>query len=161
MRFQVGDGIANYIGQLERVSRATDEMVGRAVYEGADIIADEVRKNIENLPVSDAAGNSAEKVSGLRTIQKKGLLDGLGIARKQTSMGYVHVKVGFDGYNGLKTGIYKAKGQPNAMIARTFESGNSFTKKTPFVAPAVRDKREAAERKMAEVIDREISKLIR
>lgn len=160
MKLTVGKGIDNYISELERISNATDDMIGKAVYAGADIIADEIRRNIENLPSVDTAGTSAAKVTGLRTIQKKGLLDGLGIAKKQTDMGYVHVKVGFDGYNGLKTSQYP-KGQPNAMIARTFESGNSFTKKMPFVAPAVRDKREAAERKMADVIDTEVSKYIK
>ena len=72
----------------------------------------------------------------------------------------INTKLGFDGYNKQITKKYP-KGQPNAMIARTFESGNSFTQKIPFIAPAVRAKREEAERKMAEVIDQTTAKIMK
>lgn len=156
MRLTVGKGMDKYLSELEALSRTADDTIGKAVYEGADIIADQIKKNLEELPVQDQWGK-AEQVTGLRTMQKKGLIDGFGIAKLRNEMGYMHVKAGFDGYNGLKTAQYP-QGQPNAMIARTFESGNSFTKKLPFVAPAIREKREAAERKMAEIVDAEISK---
>ena len=154
MRLTVGNGIDKYISQLETLSRTADDTIGKAVYAGADIIADQIKHNIEELPVQDQYGK-AQQITGIRTMQKKGLMESFGIARMRNEMGYIHVKAGFDGYNGLKTARYP-QGQPNAMIARTFESGNSFTKKTPFVAPAIRAKKDAAERKMADVVDTEI-----
>ena len=157
MRLQVGSGIANYIKQLENVESLTDQTIGKAVYAGADIVTDAIKANIQALPTDDT---HPEQVTAPRTIQKKGLIDSLGIAPMRNDNGYVNVKAGFDGYNGLKTKKYP-KGQPNAMIARTFESGNSFTKKHPFVGPAVRKTKDQAEMKMAQVVDDEINKIMR
>lgn len=153
MKLQVGKGIDQYLSQLEGIDNLSDQAIGRAVYEGAGVVADQVRANIDKLSTSNSK-------SGLRPEQKKGLQDGLGISRMANEGGYVNAKLGFDGYNGLKTEKYP-KGQPNAMIARTFEGGNSFTSKKPFVGPAVRKTKAAAEQKMAQVIDEEIGKIVK
>ena len=134
------------------------EAIKEAVYAGADIVTDEIRKNLEALPVDDRP--YAEKVTGLRSIQKKGLEKSLGIAPIRNDRGYINVKAGFDGYNKLVSKKYP-EGQPNAMIARTYEAGNRFTKKLPFVAPAVRATRDKAEAKMAEIIDAETAKIMK
>lgn len=157
MRLQVGEGIANYTTQLENLQMLTDKALGKAVYAGADVVADKVKENLKSLPTSDVY---SERVTAPKTIQKKGLIDSFGIASMRNDNGYYNVKLGFDGYNGLKTKQYPS-GQPNAMIARTFESGNSFTKKIPFVSPAVRATKDAAEMKMAQVVDSEIQAIMR
>ena len=154
MRLTVGKGIDKYISQLETLDRTADDTIIEAVYAGADIIDDQIKRNLEELPVQDQYGK-AEIVSAMRSKQKIGLIKSFGVAPLRNENGYIHVKAGFDGYNKIKTTRYP-EGQPNAMVARTFESGNSFTKKTPFVAPAIRAKKDAAERKMADVVDTEI-----
>lgn len=159
MKFQVGSGIDQYIGQLENLAFKSVDMIGQAIYEGADIVADAIREGINNIPVDDGYAGEGEMLKGVKTIQKKGLQNGFGIAKMKNENGYYHVKAGFHGYNALKTKRFPA-GQPNVMIARTVEAGNSFTKKTPFVAKAVRSTKDAAERKMAEVIDNEIEKIM-
>ena len=158
MRLQVGKGIDNYIDQLGNLEVTAPEAIGKAIYAGADIIADAIKANIEKMPVDDTPHHK-EKITGIRSIQKQGLLHSFGIARLKDDNGYWNVKAGFDGYNNLKTKKYP-KGQPNAMIARTFESGNSFTKKTPFVGPAIRAAKDTAEMKMAQIIDEETSKIM-
>ena len=156
MRIQIGKGMDEYLARLGNLEFTAPETVGKAVYEGADIVADAIKANIQKMPIQD---QYSEKIIGIKSIQKKGLLNSFGIAKGRNDNGYYNVKLGFDGYNGLKTKKYP-RGQPNAMIARTFESGNSTTRKTPFVAPAVRATREAAEAKMAQVIDTEVSKVM-
>ena len=156
MRLQVGKGMDEYLQKLGNLELRAPESIGKAVYKGADIVADAVKANINNMPVED---QYSERITGIKSIQKIGLIKSFGIAKMRDDNGYYNVKLGFDGYNALKTKKYP-QGQPNAMIARTFESGNSFTKKIPFVAPAVRATREAAEQKMAQVIDTEISKVM-
>ena len=156
MRLQVGKGMDEYLQKLGNLELRAPESIGKAVYKGADIVADAVKANINNMPVED---QYSERITGIKSIQKIGLIKSFGIAKMRDDNGYYNVKLGFDGYNTLKTKKYP-QGQPNAMIARTFESGNSFTKKIPFVAPAVRATREAAEQKMAQVIDTEISKVM-
>lgn len=158
MRLQVGKGMDEYLAQLGNLEYSAPYAIGRAVYDGAAIVADQVKKNIEDLPVDDTP--HSDMVTGIRTIQKKGLKYGFGISKAETLNGYRHVKLGFDGYNKLISSKYP-KGQPNAMIARTFEAGNSFTKKHPFVSPAVRATKEQAELKMAQTIDKEITKIMK
>lgn len=156
MRLQVGKGMDEYLQKLGNLELRAPESIGKAVYKGADIVADAVKANINNMPVED---QYSERITGIKSIQKIGLLKSFGIAKMRDDNGYYNVKLGFDGYNALKTKKYP-QGQPNAMIARTFESGNSFTKKIPFVAPAVRATKEAAEAKMTQVIDTEVSKVM-
>lgn len=156
MRLQVGKGMDEYLSRLGNLEIRAPESVEKAVYEGANIVADAIKDNIKKLPVSD---KREEHITGLKTIQKKGLIDSFGIAKMRNDNGYVNVKAGFDGYNGLKSKKYP-KGQPNAMIARTFEAGNSFTKKIPFVGPAVRASREKAEMAMQATIGKEITKIM-
>lgn len=164
MRLQVGSGIDNYLNKLENLDLTAPEAIGKAIYQGAKIVADAIERNIEALPVDDS--RHSEQLKGIRSIQKEGLKGrpkgkggGFGISPSRNDNGYINVKLGFDGYNKLKTKKYP-QGQPNAMIARTFESGNSFTKKIPFVAPAVRATKDAAELKMAQIIDAETSKVM-
>lgn len=157
MKLEVGKGLDEYLRRLGNLEHSAPEAMGKAIYEGAGIVYKKVRQNIEALPVDDS--QHKQRVTGIRSIQKVGLLNSLGIAKAQTDHGYRNVKIGFDGYNKLISAQYP-KGQPNAMIARTFESGNSFTQKHPFVAPAVRETKDVAEKKMAEVIDRETSKIM-
>lgn len=157
MRLQIGKGIDNYVSKLENLEFAAPEAIRRAVYDGAKIVADQIKANIEALPVQETS--FADHVNGIKSIQKLGLLYGFGITKPRNDNGYINVKTGFDGYNKLQSKKYP-KGQPNVMIARTFEGGNSFTQKHPFVGPAIRKTKTAAEMKMAQVIDQETSKVM-
>lgn len=161
MKLQVGEGIDNYVDMLGNLEFHADDMIGEAIYQGAKIVADEVKKNIAQIPVDNRVWvEEGSKRTGLRSIQIQGLKESFGIAHKRNDYGYINVKVGFDGYNNLRTNEYPS-GQPNAMIARTIESGNSFTQKHPFVTPAVRASKERAELAMQQVIDTAISKIMK
>lgn len=152
MKLTVGKGMDEYLKKLGNLEVRSEDTCKRAVYDGAKIVADRIKANIEALPVQEKYEDYA---TGIKSIQKKGLIDSFGIATCRNDNGYINVKAGFDGYNGLKTKKYPS-GQPNAMIARTFESGNSETRKHPFVAPAVRATKEKAEMAMQATIDKEL-----
>lgn len=144
-KFQVGSGIDEYISQLRNLEFNTEDLIGRAIYKGADIVADAIKANIENLPSSACTD-----------VEKAGLLNGFGIARMQDENGYFNVKAGFDGYNDDVTKKWP-HGKPNSMIARSIEGGTSWKAKHPFIAPAVRSSRDAAEKAMAEEIEKGIN----
>ena len=76
----------------------------------------------------------------------------------ENDKGYWNVKLGFDGYNKVKTKTYP-NGQPNAMIARATESGSSVREKTPFVRTAVSATQKQAVEIAKRVVDEEISKI--
>ena len=157
----VGNGLNSYIEYLQKINAVTDEAIGEAVYEMAKVVADSVRANIQALPAAQK-GKTSYRVSEhwvmsrLSEEQKKGLLDGFGISPMRDDNGFVNVKLGFDGYNSIKTKKYP-KGQPNALIARVTESGSSYREKTPFIRPAVNASKKQAEQAGQMKIDEKIA----
>ena len=151
------DGGAEFLAALSRLEAGREEAQKQAIYAGAKIVADAIRSNIEALPhVSDHQGliaYRARQKTALTYTAKKGLLDGLGITKiDQDDAGNWNAKIGFDGYNDMKTKHWP-EGQPNQMIARSVESGSSVVDKHPFVAPAVRSTKKAAIEAMAAALD--------
>jgi len=157
-------GLEDYELQLSRLEKMTPEIAGRAIYQGAKIVADEIRKNIEKKTAyDDKAGIYAYVLKNnppLTRTAKKGLLDGCGISEIRNDDGFYNVKLGFSGYNGLKTKKYP-KGQPNVLIARVLESGSSISEKSPFIRPAITSKKKAAEQAMAKELEKEIQKIMK
>lgn len=148
------EGLDEYLRQLERLSGSSHEAIGKAIYEGAAIVATSCKAAIESLPV-----NNQYKNDGITSVQKRGLIDGFGISHEQEDGFYRNVKLGFDGYNGQRTKKYP-QGQPNSMIARSVNSGTSWRKKNPFMDRATRASKGACEEKMAQVLDDEIKKVM-
>lgn len=154
----VGKGLSNYIAYLQSIEAVTDEMIGEAVYDMAKVVADKVRANIEALPAVSNEANIAtyrEGYSRLSEPEKQGLMDGFGVSPLQDDSGYRNVKLGFDGYNSVKTKKYP-NGQPNALIARVTNSGSSYRQKTRFVDKAVSATRKQAEEAGQAKIDEKI-----
>lgn len=142
-------GLDKYVAQLERLGKKTDTVISEAVYEMAKVVADEVKANLIALPsVPDTEGLKAfasepQQKIPITKAQKWGLVHSFGIASLRNKGGFIHVKIGFDGYNEVQTKTFP-NGQPNALIARSIESGSSTREKTPFLRPAL-----AAARKQA------------
>lgn len=159
-KFIIGKGLDSYIAYLQRINLFTDEVVGEAVYDMAKVVADKVRSNIEALPAAPKGKTTyyvteTRIMSELSEEQKKGLLEGFGISPAQNDNGFVNVKLGFDGYNSVKTKKYP-NGQPNALIARVTNSGSSYRQKTRFVDKAVSATRKQAEEAGQAKIDEKI-----
>ena len=147
---------------LSGMKKDLPDIAGKAIYAGAKIIADEVKKNLNALNVTTdelaMAAYRKQEPTYLNERAKKGLIESFGVTKmEQDSGGLFNVKIGFDGYNDVKTKKYP-KGQPNRLIARSVESGSTSTIKQPFMRKAVTATRKRAEDKMAEIIDEEIKK---
>ena len=156
MRFK---GLDEYLQKLQRVEKNTPEILGKVVYGMADIVADAVREEINALPAEPDVEALKSWSKGTRaplTVKEK--QKGFGITKMLEEDGYYHVKLGFDGYNDIKTKKYP-KGQPNVMIARAIESGSSIRDKRPFVRPATNKSRKSAEKRAQTIIDDEINAL--
>ena len=150
--------------RLEKLSHADSRgMIKRAVKRGAGIVADAIRAAIVALTVAadgyDRHGSQRHTLSSITKLQKEGLLESMGIASIQEDKnGFVNAKVGFDGYNKVKTKKYP-QGQPNALIARAINSGTSFRKKTRFVDLAVKKTESAAIKAMDDSINEDIASI--
>ena len=78
--------------------------------------------------------------------QKDALVESLGIAPIRKQRWGLNVKIGYDGYNNVKTGKWAEKGQPNILIARVVEGGTSFMQPQYFMERAVQAATPAVEK---------------
>lgn len=156
--------LEHYASQVAKLGNRSGEICGKATYEMAAIVADKIRKNLDGLHAEpDTEGLAAwkeKRKAQLTYSEKKGLQNSLGISKLEYDRGYYNVKIGFDGYNSVKTRKYP-KGQPNVLIARAVESGSSVRDKQPFVRPAVNAARAEALKACERVVDREIKKIMK
>jgi len=144
-------GFEEYETILRNLEANINDVVKAGVYEGAKIVADAVRVQINGIRAEGPSPYETER----REIQKQGLKDSLGITAMRNDNGFINVKIGFDGYNALKNARWP-QGQPNAMVARIFESGTSFSSKQPFVKRAIRQSKRQAAEKMKMTIEEKI-----
>lgn len=152
-------GLDLYISELQKLEKNTSPAIGKAIYKGAGYVADQIRNAIQTLPTDDRIFVKGMR-RGIHPDQKEGLLEGLGITKRENKNGFINVKVGFDWYNDVKTKQWPF-GQPNVLVARAVESGTSFLPKTPVISRAVRDSRAKCEEIMKLTIDEEIQNIIK
>ena len=150
--FKKGD---EYVIRLSRLAGADQrEIAGRAIHDGADIVANQIHANLQ------ANLQDPESVSKKRNVLFKNLYqkptgdleESFGISKMKASPDGYDVKIGFDGYD--------RNGVPNQLKARAMESGTSVLRKRPFVRPAVQATKAACIKKMGEVIDEEIARIM-
>lgn len=160
-RFQ---GLEEYERQLSKLAESGTirAVCGATIFAGADIFADEIRKGINEIPVVGQweIGTPDNPVEGITKAQKEGLLDSFGITPMDQENGMYNVKLGFDGYNSVKTVAYP-QGQPNSLIARAVNSGTSFRKKIPFINKAIKAAKAPAEKAMAETFDKKLQEAMK
>ena len=155
------DGLSDYSKKLARLGQLAnaDRVCKVGLYDGAKVVADSMREEINALPVTNAHGTAENPINGVNKTQKQGLLDGFGIAPMRKDGSVWNTMAGFEGYNGIKTSRFPS-GQPNAMIAASVEGGTSFRRKNPFITRALRKAREKAQAAMAAAADSAINQIM-
>lgn len=130
-------GLDEYSKVLDKLGKDAPEIAKKVVYSGADVVADEVRRELTH-----ALGDSEYSTGDL--------LGSLGIAPIDSdNRGNTNTKIGFDGYD--------RKGVPNALKARAMESGTSSQPKKPFMRRAVNRAKQRAIDEMGKRLDVELS----
>lgn len=153
-------GFDSYAKKLKNLSDQIVKIEGDAIYNAADVVADEVRKGIHWINPGSSSGNESEYEYQRRVKQIEGLEKSFGIAELRDDNGFKNVKLGFEGYNDVKTKKHP-NGQPNPMIARVFNSGTSFSSKQPFFDIAIRNSRNRATKVMKETVENEIDNVMK
>ena len=149
----IGDGF-----EIKEFANLEQDFAKEIVYEGAGIIADAMRKEIEALPIQEDSDGSAPfakdgfMLKGITSTQKNDLLEGLGVASIENDGTVTETNVGFEGYGSIPTKKYP-KGLPNRLMARSIESGTSFRTKNPFMRRTIQKKQKEAVQKMQEKLD--------
>ena len=148
-------GIDEYFEKLNQLGQRATGLCKRAVYDGAAIVADAVRAEVQALPTTD----HDETPQGVFSYEKDGLLAGLGIAKMKDDGGVISTRVDFDGYNRMKSKKYP-NGHPNSMIARAINSGTSKRPKNPFMNRAASKAKAKANAAMSKRMDADIDEIM-
>lgn len=158
MKFHAGD----LNKRMEKLRISVQKNIGKqALYGGADIFADELRKEAEGIP--DEVFKHLDREEKFRSVAEKDkehLIEGLGISEFFTQDGVTMTSVGFDGYQGIPTEKYP-KGIPNALLARAINSGSSVRQRYPFMDNAAKKAAPKVEAKMKEITEKEIDKIMK
>lgn len=152
-------GMDEYLAKLKQLGNDTEGLCKRALYDGAGVVADAVRSEVQSLPTTDRNASKGE-AQGILEYEKEGLLEGLGVAAMKVENGRVMTRIDFDGYNRLKSKKYP-KGHPNSMVARAINSGTSKRPKNAFMARAVKAARAKAQAAMSARIDADINNIMK
>jgi len=129
----------NYTIKLEQMASQFEEIGSKALIAGANVIADEIRKNANSVLSGESTGD---------------MMKSFGITPVGRDLeGRLNIKVGFDGYD--------RRGTPNQLKARAIESGTSFQIKKPFVRPALRRKHKECVKVINQTIVSEIAKIMK
>lgn len=131
------DGLEKYQDVLAHLYIKSDAIIKPAIYEGAAVIADAVKSNLRKVVGQNSTGD---------------LERSLGLSPMEDDNGYVHTKLGFEGYD--------RNGHPNVVKARALESGTSKQRKTPFIRPAVNAFENEAVLVMGKKVDSQIKRLM-
>lgn len=151
------DGIDDYVAQLEKLEDNTAPAIGRTVWNGAKVVADTVKEAIRQIPIDDRRYVWSGQRRGITTEQRDGLIDGFGIASMRNDNGFINVKIGFAGYNSVRSKEFP-NGQPNLLVARTVESGTSFMPKIGTISKAVSSAKKKCEEAMRQTFEEEVKK---
>lgn len=151
------DGMAEISETLAKLEDAAPKIAARALYDGAGIMADEVKKQAEAIrtePFRYANGGKTR----LPSPEEKEIVmkASAGIAKFKKDGTEVDTSVGFrnSGYAELN-----GKKKPIPVIVNSINSGTSFMNKQPFVRKAANNGGKKAMEAMKKVIETEFEAL--
>lgn len=132
-----------FLQRLSRLGDKTDEICGKVLEAGAEVVEAKVRSNLQAVIGSGTKGPSRSTGE---------LLSALGISRPlQDRDGNFNVKIGFS--------EPRSDGGSNAKIANIIEYGKSGQPAKPFLKPARTSTRKACVSAMQERFEREVDGL--
>lgn len=131
------DGLDEYLKTIEALGAKQNAIIKPAVYDGAAIVVNEVKKSLRRV-VSNKSTGDLEK--------------SIGLSQMKDENGFINTKLGFDGYD--------QNGHPNVVKARALESGTSKQQKTPFIRPAINKCKNEVIQTMASKVDEQIKQIV-
>lgn len=144
------DGMAEISEMLDKLEQEAPKVAAMALYDGAGLMADEIRKGVES--IQTAPFKYVKDGTRLPSPEEKEIVRqaAAGIAKFNKNGTEVDTSVGFQnaGYADLN-GTEK----PIPVIVNAINSGTSFMKKQPFIRQAARTAAPKAIKKMSESIN--------
>ena len=150
-------GLDEAMKRLEELGARTDELMSKALYEGAKVMADGLKDAIRALPEDSGYKRPGELRNVVDPKDKEDMISHMGISKFRTQTGSVYARISFDGYGQVKTKKFQ-NGRPVVLIARSINSGSSVRMKHPFIKPTVNQYKSAAMDAMRKVVLDELNK---
>lgn len=153
------DGVADVAVMFGKAAQAGTPIAKMAVYDGARVMADEIRREIGALPVDKERHlKPGEKYAVITARDKKDLAAHLGITKITNTGSGTRAVIGFAGYGSKHTKKYK-NGLPMALLARSLMKGTEVRKKSAFIERAIGAASEKAQSAMVETAEKAIAKI--
>lgn len=141
------EGLDEFLAEMKALENDAGKICNMALYDGAKVLHMELQSEISGLKELNAK-------------QRAGLHKGCGVAKFWEERGNTVTRVGFDGYNEIKTKRWP-NGQPNVMVARSLIRGTSWLPANRFTTRAVKKAREKAIEAMRRKVEDEINQRIK
>lgn len=148
----------DYALKLSKLASGSEAIIKRAIYEGAKVFTDALRKNIQALP-EEPEEPTGHRFRGVPPEQKEDILNGLGTTQMRKDKDGWNTKVGFSGYGSHPTRAYP-KGLPIPMLMRSIESGSTVRRKIPVIRRTTTAMKGEAEKAMNDSIDKDIKNIM-
>ena len=145
-------GMDDTLKMLEKMTDDIEPMMKQGVYQGAGVVADTLKGELQSLRTNDKAPKTGKRLPYPE--DKQALVDKMGIA-KITTGDVVSTKVGFSGYYESKSGKQVAL----PKIANAINAGTSFMEAQPFISRTVKKASKSCVEAMQKQVDDSIKKL--
>lgn len=149
------DGMEDISAMLEKIEEAAPAVAAKALYEGAGIMAEEIRAGAEGIRTEPFRG---PKPTRKPSPEEKEIViaAGVGIAKFDKNGDEVDTSVG---YRNAGYATLGSEEKPIPLIVNAINSGTSFMKKQPFIRKASRTGGQKAMAAMTRSIEDQIDKM--
>lgn len=147
-------GDQELMDKLSALRRLRPEAQRKALYAGANVMADTLTQAVGELPIDNTLRFPLHVIS---TADREDVAAGVGVAPFRDNGDVVDTLVGFNGYIRRKEEKFP-NGVPVPLIVRSIESGSSVRAEHPFVRRAMRAAKKAAIAAMSAAADEELGK---
>lgn len=153
-------GIDEFVDDLEKVKNSSRTLCKRACYDGAAVVIEEIKAAIDTIPTQKKNPGKGQALVSAFPDEVEDLKKHIGIARMRDDNGKIQTKIGFFGYNRMKSKKYPS-GHPNTLIARAINSGSSVRVKYPFISKAMKNAKKRAESAMQNRFTEDINEIMK
>ena len=154
------EGVADVVTTFGKAAAASVPLAKMMVYDGARVMADEIRRETDALPGDkERYLRPGDKYAVITNRDKRDLAEHLGITKITNTSAGTRAVIGFAGYGSKKTHKYK-KGLPMAMLARSLMKGTIVREKSAFIDRSVSKAGDKAQEAMIETGNKVITRII-
>lgn len=153
-------GLDKYVDKLQRLSNKfnTEACIEIAVEKGSEVVADYTIEELQGIPTDDRPGKLDYR-NGIRSIEKKFLIDEFGITPLENKGNFINAKTGVD--RGTLDYPNSTSYVPAVVLARSLEAGTSFMPRNPVFSRASRKARTPCLNAMEKSINESIEAICR